>query len=250
MVSIFCRRVRKARQYPRVIYIPRELTSRSSTNLDRHCATPDEATRGFIGTAFIRTIFFEFWRKRKKRRRRKKWKRKFESTIDGLTPVHGGGFENGLWRGFSLLFESDKGYASVCRRCAAIYLICRKQRKARDERERSSWRRPGVSTPRTGLFCPFKTRVFPVGRWQTSLASLLFTSSFFPLRSDRFYFEPRHSIYICINRGHTFIVRGLGKLQRVPGKTVVRKRESKNEEEVSLLPLCPFPIFLTSEKIN
>lgn len=63
VVSIFCRRVRKARQYPRVIYIPRELTSRSSTNLDRHCATPDEATRGFIGTAFIRTIFFEFWRK-------------------------------------------------------------------------------------------------------------------------------------------------------------------------------------------
>lgn len=98
MVSIFCRRVRKARQYPRVIYIPRELTSRSSTNLDRHCATPDEATRGFIGTAFIRTIFFEFWRKRKKRRRRKKWKRKFESTIGGLTPAHGGGFENGLWR--------------------------------------------------------------------------------------------------------------------------------------------------------
>lgn len=43
VVSIFCRRVRKARQYPRVIYIPRELTSRSSTNLDRHCATPDEA---------------------------------------------------------------------------------------------------------------------------------------------------------------------------------------------------------------
>lgn len=39
VVSIFCRRVRKARQYPRVIYIPRELTSRSSTNLDRHCAT-------------------------------------------------------------------------------------------------------------------------------------------------------------------------------------------------------------------
>lgn len=89
VVSIFCRRVRKARQYPRVIYIPRELTSRSSTNLDRHCAT-DEATRGFIGTAFIRTIFFEFWRKRKKRRRRKKWKRKFESTIGGLTPAHGG----------------------------------------------------------------------------------------------------------------------------------------------------------------
>lgn len=254
MVSIFCRRVRKARQYPRVIYIPRELTSRSSTNLDRHCATPDEATRGFIGTVFIRTIFFEFWRKRKKRRRRKKWKRKFESTIGGLTPAHGGRFENGLWRGFSLLFESDKGYASVCRRCAAIYLICRKQRKARDERERSSWRRPGISAPRTGLFCPFKTRVFPVGRWQTSLASLLFTSSFFPLRREVTGFISNLAIlytHIYIYKSwNTFIVRGLGKLQRVPGKTVVRKRESKNEEEVSLLPLCPFPIFLTSEKIN
>lgn len=95
--------------------------------------------RGFIGAAFIPTIFLEFvgefWRRGGGGGGRSgKENLKVQLAVLRLAIMEGE-FENDLGRRFSL--KSDKGYVSVCRRCETIYLYCTKQRKARDERQSS-----------------------------------------------------------------------------------------------------------------
>lgn len=87
--------VRKARQYPRVIYIylPRERVAvelpfaslpRHARISTRHCRGTEVYRRSLAYSSDLLRV----WRSRRgSKKKRKKWKRRFESTIGGLTPI-------------------------------------------------------------------------------------------------------------------------------------------------------------------
>lgn len=154
---------RKARQYPRVIYIPRLFGCSSFLRANLDATTSPPLDKGWTRVISLERSCIEFG---------KKWKRKFESTIGGLTLAHREGgirkcsfaLRNALLSFLPDSLQVIKGiYTGVCRgywsRDIALCIVCTKRKKERGASSR--WRSSKYSFSSV-LFDPFKTRVFRV----------------------------------------------------------------------------------------